>query len=58
MPIDENEKDVVTRPKRNPNKKSYWSDKSDKIQHGKKTSFKRRLAEIADDDEDQWVDYK
>ena len=54
---DEAEKDVITRPKRNPHKKSNW-EKSDKINHGKKTSFKRRLEEIADEDEDQWVDYK
>lgn len=52
------DKDVVTRPKRNPHKKTNWGDKSDKINHGKKTAFKRRLAEIADEDDEQWEDYK
>jgi hypothetical protein len=51
------EPDVVTRPKRNPHKKTNWGEKSDKITHGKKTSLKRRIAEIADEDED-WKDYE
>jgi len=54
---DEADNDVVSRPKRNPHKKTHWGDKSDKVQHGKKTAFKRRLAEI-EDEEDDWRDYK
>jgi hypothetical protein len=52
MPTDEADKDVVTRPKRNPYKKTGWGDKSDKLIHGKKTAFKRKLEEIVDEDED------
>jgi hypothetical protein len=48
----EDDKDVVTRPKRSNHKKTGWGDKPDKINHGKKTSFKRRLAEIEDDEDD------
>ena len=51
--MNEDTKDVVTRPKRNPNKKTYWGDKSDKVSHGKKTSLKRRLAEISDEDDQE-----
>ena len=56
MPTDETDKDVVTRPKRNPHKKTGWGDKSDKLIHGKKTAHKRKLGEIAEDDDD-WKDY-
>jgi hypothetical protein len=48
----DNADELVTRQKRNPNKKTNWGEKSDKINHGKKTSLKRRLAEIADEDDD------
>lgn len=47
--------DVVSRPKRTPNKKTNW-EKSDKLNHGKRTQHKRQLAEI-DEDEDDWRDY-
>jgi hypothetical protein len=57
MPTDEVENDTINRPKRNPHKKTNWGEKSDKISHGKKTSLKRRIAEIADEDED-WKDYE
>jgi hypothetical protein len=57
MPENENENDTIDRPKRNPSKKTNWQ-KSDKMDHGKKTAFKRRLEEIADEDDDQWEDYK
>jgi hypothetical protein len=52
MPTDEVENDTINRPKRNPHKKTNWGEKSDKINHGKKTAFKRRLAEIEDDEDD------
>ncbi len=51
--MNDDDKDVVTRPKRSNHKKSNWGDKSDKINHGKKTSLKRRLAEIADEDDNE-----
>ena len=44
------EPEIDTRPKRNPHKKSKW-EKSDKLIHGKKTSHKRKLDEIAEDDD-------
>jgi hypothetical protein len=49
----DNADELVTRQRRNPNKKSNWGDKSDKIKHGQKTSLKRRIAEIADEDDNE-----
>ncbi len=31
--------------------------KSDKLDHSRKTALKRRLEEVADDDEDDWKEY-
>jgi hypothetical protein len=51
------EPDVVTRPKRNPHKKTEWGMKSDKLNHGKKTARKRQLAEVEENDDD-WKEYE
>lgn len=48
--------DFVVREKRKHNKKTNW-EKSDKISHHRKTALKRRLDEIAEDD-DEWEEYK
>jgi hypothetical protein len=57
MPTDENEKDVVTRPKRNPNKKSYWGDKPDKLLHHEKASFKNKVQELVDEDDENDINF-
>ena len=46
----------ITRSKRNPHKKTEWGQKSDKLNHGKKTARKRQLAEI--EESDKWQDYE
>jgi len=48
---------TVNRPKKTHSKKTDWDGKSDKLNHSRKTAFKRTLAEIEDDDED-WQAYQ